>query len=192
MMLPKLFTLFCLIALANNVQEATGKKLTAKYWTGKFNMGVNPAGGWYAEIYRSPEKIGHLPERYGINATRVFSTQAYYLLEGKDFYPFHQLKSTHLWHFYHGARITLFVIDHVTGELTRHHIGKSAKNFVVEVKHGDYYAARLTYPGQGKYSLLGLTTTPGFEIEDYYQPTTEELITKYPQHKKFIKSLTRE
>ncbi|XP_039272342.2 uncharacterized protein LOC120346641 [Styela clava] len=192
MMLPKLFTIFCLVVLAINVHEGTGIKLTAKYWIDKFNMDINIEGGWYTEIYRSTEKIDHLPERYGANATRVFGTHIYYLLENKDFSLFHRLKSDELWHFYHGARLTLFVIDHVTGELTRHYLGRSAKNFVVAVKQGDWYAARLTYPGEGKYPLLGITVSPGFEIEDYYQPTTEELITMYPKHKKVIKSLTRE
>nr|XP_039271675.1 uncharacterized protein LOC120346090 [Styela clava] len=204
MMLPKLFTIFCLVVSAINFHEGTGKKLTenanylidkfeidANYWIDKFNMNINHDRAWFTEIYRSTEKISHLPERYGENATRVFGTHTYYLLENKVFAVFHRLNSDQLWHFYQGAKLTLFVIDHVTGELTCHYLENSAKNFVVAVKRGDWYGARLTNPDVGKYSLFGITVSPGFEMEDNYEPTAKELITMYPKHKEVIKSLTR-
>jgi len=72
---------------------------SANYWIEKLGLQKHPEGGWFKEVYRSPEIIinGILPD---IRGDRNISTSIYYLLEGKDFSAFHRIKSDELWHYY--------------------------------------------------------------------------------------------
>ena len=68
--------------------------ITAERIIKLYNMKLLPGeGGYYKEIYRSPETIAasSLPERYG--ADRSYSTSILYLLTPEQVSNFHRLKS---------------------------------------------------------------------------------------------------
>ena len=93
----------------------------------KFRMHPHPEGGWYAETYRSTEKIKQqaLPSRF--IGDRCFSTAIYFLLPAGVFSAFHRIRSDECWHFYEGVPLHIYVINE-EGNLS---IIKLGKNFGV-------------------------------------------------------------
>jgi len=151
----------------------------------------HPEGGYYAETYRSSEKISKdaLPERF--TEDRTFSTGIYFLLEAKDFSAFHKIKSDEMWHFYAGEALDIFVIYPETGNLEIIKLGSNpdhGETFQAVVPAGTWFGSR---PAAGSsYSLVGCTVAPGFDFEDFEMAEREFLIKKFTQHDTLILELT--
>src|SRR5215203_589624 len=88
----------------------------------RYGLEPHPEGGWYKQTYKSNEQIDAetLPERF--DATRVFSTAIYFLLERGNFSAFHRIKSDECWHFYAGGPLLIYIIEQ-TGELNIIYLG---------------------------------------------------------------------
>jgi predicted cupin superfamily sugar epimerase len=164
----------------------------ASYWVEKYSLLPHPEGGYYAETYRSVEKIERqaLPDRFP--GDRSFSTGIYFLLEGSQFSAFHRIKSDEMWHFYAGEALDIFVIDTETGNLEVIKLGNDPEReevFQALVPAGAWFASR---PCQGSsYALVGCTVSPGFDFQDFEMADREELTKQYPQHHKLIQEMTR-
>nr|XP_039272220.1 uncharacterized protein LOC120346519 [Styela clava] len=164
---------------------------TVRYWTEKLSM-TQPFGdtsGWLSDIYKSDETYDNLPERYGMNATRHFAEHIYFLLESDIVTPFYRLKSDELRHHYYGATCRIYTIEKQTGRLTHQDIGPAAKSFVVPLKRGDWHAITVKKPAPGRYCLLGITVIPGWNLEDFYKPTTDDLVELYPKLESKIRAI---
>ena len=61
---------------------------SAKFWIDKLKLQKHPEGGWFKEVFRSPEFIPQnvLSEEH--SGDRNYTTSIYYLLEGNDFSAF--------------------------------------------------------------------------------------------------------
>ncbi len=165
---------------------------TATYWIEHLTLTRHPEGGYFREIYRSPEVIPKscLPNRFG--GERSFCTSIYFLLEGADFSAFHRLNGDELWHFYTGAPLTIYCI-HSDGVLSQIFLGEdfeSGELFQAVVPAGAWFAARVSR--EDAFALVGCTVAPGFDFSDFELGKRGELIDQFPQHRELIEQLTRE
>jgi uncharacterized protein len=125
----------------------------------KLALTPHPEGGWFAEVYRSRERV---QTRRG---PRSAVTTIHYLLEHEQMSRWHVVESDEIWHFYHGAPLELLEYDPATRQLTRHMLGhvNVGNETVVVIRAGVWQAAR----SRGEYSLVGCTVGPGFEFADF-------------------------
>jgi len=163
----------------------------ARYWIDRLALRRHPEGGYYRETYRSKESIAreNLPERFGGN--RAFSTAIYFLLPSEEFSTFHRIKQDEVWHFYDGSALTLHVID-PKDKYSSMKLGRDidrGETLQAVVGAGCLFGASVDDPDS--YTLLGCTVAPGFDFNDFEIPPREELLARYPQHRRIIEKLTR-
>lgn len=152
----------------------------------------HPEGGYFAEVFKSTDKVKPLDNSRYNNEDRSAGTAIYYLLKGRDFSAWHRLKSDEIWHYYKGCPITIYVLDpeqrlttHVLGDPIMH----ANASFQVAIKSGHFFAAMPVDPGS--YTLVGCTVSPGFEYTDFHLANREELLALFPRHADLIKKLSR-
>lgn len=162
--------------------------MSAQTFITELELEKHSEGGWFKRIYQSPHKL-FLPHNQG---ERLASTMIYYLLEGNDFSAFHRLRSDEIWNFYHGATITLYLID-TYGKLEKKLLGHASKNtstsFHMLIPANTWFAAEVNDPTS--FALMGCFVTPGFEYIDFELANQKELINLYPEHTDLIRRLTR-
>lgn len=161
----------------------------AHYWIDKLNLQQHPEGGYFAETYRSKERLheSKLPDRYG--SPRVFGTSIYFLLTTDSVSNFHKLKSDEIWHFHFGGAAKVHFIQR-DGAHTEHLVGpnlEAGQSLQLIIPRGTWFAAEVI---EGDYILLGCTVAPGFEFEDFELADRTELSSVYPQHQTLINSFT--
>ena len=153
----------------------------------KLKLKAHPEGGYYRETYRGKDLV----TRQGDGAIRSISTAIYFLLQNKDISALHRIKSDELWHFYTGSPAILWLLDPKTRKTKTIKLGASPKKgevFQAVVPAGCWFGARLEKRGS---ALLGCTVSPGFDFRDFEMARPENLIRKYPGHRKAILKLTR-
>lgn len=163
--------------------------VSPEYYINKLKLDSHPEGGFYKEVYRSPEIFEQLPLRY--QGARNFSTSIYYLLEGHHFSAFHRIKSDENWHFYDGCRLNIYILDK-EGQLVIERLGRDlGKNekFQVLISRGQWFAAQ---PAEKTgFSLVGCTVAPGFDFSDFELGKRDELLQKYTEYSEIIKKYTK-
>lgn len=142
-------------------------KLDAEYIIKKLALKPHPEGGYYREIYRSEEKINSLalPKRYG--GDRNFSTSIYYLLKEGEYSRLHRLKSDEIYHFYLGASVEIFLV-YPNGKIETKILGNNlerGESLQIIVPKNVWQGLRLV--GNGRFSLMGTTVSPGFDYNDF-------------------------
>ncbi len=142
-------------------------KLDAEYIIKKLALKPHPEGGYYREIYRSEEKINSLalPKRYG--GDRNFSTSIYYLLKEGEYSRLHRLKSDEIYHFYLGASVEIFLV-YPKGKIETKILGNNLEEGEypqIIVPKNVWQGLRLV--GNGLFSLMGTTVSPGFDYNDF-------------------------
>lgn len=168
------------------------KPLDPDFWIDQLGMTRHPEGGYFAETYRSAERVeaAHLPARFG--GDRTLATAIYFLLKGSDFSSFHRIQSDETWHFYTGNSLTVYEIDQ-TGSLKQHRLGpdfSSGERFQATIGAGHWFASRVT--DLDGYALVGCTVAPGFDFADFELAQRDKLSGLYPQHAVLIAQLTRQ
>ena len=83
--------------------------VTAKELIERLQLKPHREGGYFAEVWRSPEKlaVNALPPRY--SGSRALSTSIYYLLTHDTFSKMHRLRSDEVFHFYLGEPVEMLV-----------------------------------------------------------------------------------
>jgi len=166
----------------------------------KKTLGLKPLpkeGGFYAESYRSDEKLTGrcLPKRYldpNLDlGNRCFGTAIYFLLTADTFSALHRLMSDEIYHFYFGDPVEALILkedgsDELVTMGTDFDRGMRPQ---MAVPHGAWQGSRLK--AGGKFALLGTTVAPGFELADCELGNRESLTAKYPRFAKMIRELTR-
>jgi len=163
---------------------------SARNYIRNLNLALHPEGGYYKEVFRSPEYCRKLPGRY--NGRRNLLTSIYYLLEGHQFSTFHRLNSDEIWNFYDGCSLMLYILTKKDGLITirlGRDLGKNEKLQLV-VSRDQWFAAQPVE--RSGFSLVGCTVAPGFEFEDFELGKRKELLKIYPQHRDIIVRLTNE
>lgn len=161
-----------------------------KYWIEHYKMQTHPEGGYFAETYRSTEKIPQnaLPSRF--KGERSFATGIYFLLESHHISALHRIKSDEMWHFYAGCPLDVFMIDEA-GNLTVFRLGNNPENgevFQAVVPAGVRFGSKPTL--LNSYSLVGCTVSPGFDFEDFEMKSRGELLEMFPKHREVVEMLT--
>lgn len=161
----------------------------ANYWIDKLNLQQHPEGGFFAETYRSKERLNEskLPDRY--QSSRVFGTSIYFLLTTDSVSNFHRLNSDEIWHFHFGGTAKIHFINK-QGEHSEHLIGaelEKGEHLQVVIPRGTWFAAEVAV---GDFILVGCTVAPGFEFEDFVLADRQVLSSAYPQHQTLIERFT--
>jgi predicted cupin superfamily sugar epimerase len=149
-------------------------------------------GGYYAETYRSAEKIAGaaLPERYG--GERSLGTAILYLLTAESFSALHRVRSDEIFHFHLGEPVTMLQL-HPDGSSEVVTLGPDILNgqqVQVVVPKGTWQGCFVNE--DGSFALLGTTVAPGFEFADFELGSREELLAKYPERRELVLRLTRQ
>ncbi len=148
-------------------------------------------GGYYAETYRSNEKLARslLPTRY--TGDRSFGTAIYFLLTSDTFSAMHRLATDEIYHFYLGDPVELLSLrEDGSGEIFT--IGTDFERGMtpqLTIPRGTWQGARLL--PRGAFALLGTTMAPGFEFADFELGEREALAAQYPKFSAMIRQLTR-
>jgi len=148
-------------------------------------------GGFFVETYRSGEYISRnsLPDRY--DSDRSLGTAIYYLLTPETFSAIHRLQTDEIFHFYLGDPVEMLQLwPDGSGRIFT--LGQDILNGMepqIIVPRGIWQGARLR-PG-GSFALLGTTTAPGFEFNDYESGRRETLVASHPQFQDLIVALTK-
>lgn len=164
--------------------------LPAQYWIDAYRMQTHPEGGYFAETYRSAEKIPHdvLPDRF--SGDRSFSTGIYFLLENHHVSALHRIQADEMWHFYAGGPLNVYVI-HPSGELEIIRLGNNPTRgevFQAVVPAGCWFGSKPA--PESDYSLVGCTVAPGFDFADFELATRANLMSEYPKCREVIELLT--
>ena len=149
----------------------------------------HPEGGYYRETYKSDLCFNAMDENASFPGRRSTGAAIYFLLEGRDISRMHRIKADELWHFYEGAPLTVHVI-HPDGTLEEIRLGSDiarGETFQALVKAGCWFGASLAGDG---HALVGCTTHPGFEFEDFEMAEQDDLLSKWPEHEAVIRKLT--
>jgi uncharacterized protein len=162
----------------------------AQYYITAYQMQAHPEGGYFAETYRSSEKIPQnaLPSRF--KGDRSFSTGIYFLLESHHISALHRIESDEMWHFYAGCSLHVYVIDE-EGNLEIIRLGNNPEKgevFQAVVPAGRWFGSKPAE--ENSYSFVGCTVAPGFDFEDFEMKNRKELLTMFPQHEEIVKMLT--
>ncbi len=164
-------------------------KLSSEYYINKLKLNPHPEGGFFKEVYRSPEMCEQLPLRY--QGVRNFSTSIFYLLKGHQFSAFHRIKSDEIWHFYDGCPLNIYILDNERCLVTER-LGRDLNNnekLQVTVSRGQWFAAQpIEKTG---FSLVGCTVAPGFDFLDFELGIRKELVRKYPEYRPIILRYTK-
>ncbi|WP_420385006.1 cupin domain-containing protein [Roseivirga sp.] len=161
----------------------------ANYWIEKLNLQEHPEGGFFAETYRSKDRLheSKLPDRY--ESPRVFGTSIYFLLTTKSVSNFHRLNSDEIWHFHTGGVARVHFIDK-NGNHSTHLVGADFdrhERFQLTIPKHTWFAAEVV---EGDFILLGCTVAPGFEFEDFELADRTALSSAYPQHLTLVERFT--
>ncbi len=162
----------------------------ADFWINKLELKPHPEGGFYKEVYRSPEQIKKegLPERY--KEDRSIFTTIYFLLKSNEVSKFHKLKSDEVWYYHAGSAIKILLLDE-KGNISEQKLGLNLiKGEVPQIfiPHQTYFAAKILE--NDSYSLVSCSVSPGFDFDDFDMPEQNELINQFPEHEEIIKKLT--
>jgi predicted cupin superfamily sugar epimerase len=168
----------------------TNLKPNVSDYVSRLHLLKHPEGGYYARTYESDWHV----QKNALPATflgdRKISTAIYFLLEGNHYSAFHRIKSDELWHFYDGCGLCIYVI-HPDGRGEELYLGNNLLegfSFQHIVKAGCWFASK---PVDDKgFSLCGCTVSPGFDFEDFEMGDKQQLLTQFPQHKKWIEQLS--
>lgn len=156
----------------------------------RLDLQPHPEGGYFAEVYRSNEKVKErgLPGRY--SGERVFSTSIYFLLEGNQVSHMHRLKSDETWHFYLGSTLLLHIIN-PGGNYSEIKIGNNLEQDEIlqfTIPQESWFGAEVM--DKESFALVGCTVAPGFEFDDFEMGERNTLLELYPQYKALIEKLT--
>lgn len=164
--------------------------VTAEEIIGKLNLRPHKEGGWFAESWRSPERLAAnaLPQRYF--GARSLSTAIYYLITPDSFSRLHRLRSDEIFHFYLGDPVEFLLLG-PDGKGTTTIVGPevmAGQALQLVVPRGTWQGARLLTGG--KFALLGTTMAPGFEYDDHEEGKEAMLAARYPEHAGLIRALS--
>ncbi|VAW29563.1 FIG018171: hypothetical protein of Cupin superfamily [hydrothermal vent metagenome] len=154
------------------------------------NLKPHPEGGYYRETYRSADEL--IAECLGsdYDGKRNYATGIYFLLTSDAFSAFHKIKQDEMWHFYDGSPLELHILSE-TGKYFTQVLGcnfDAGEVPQIVIPGGNWFAA--TVVDTNSYTLTGCTVSPGFDFDDFELARMEELISRFPQHRKVITKLT--
>lgn len=163
----------------------------ANQWIECLGLSPHPEGGFFSETYRSNLTIGQEQLGDGFSGPRASSTAIYYLLDDANFSAIHRISSDEMWHFYAGTplRVEGLHPDGRRQDWILHNDPRVGRPQGI-VPAQTWFGSRLVEPNG--YALVGCTVSPGFDFSDFEMADRISLISEFPEHSKWIESLTRD
>ncbi|WP_144606709.1 cupin domain-containing protein [Algoriphagus algorifonticola] len=146
-------------------------------------MQAHPEGGFYREIYRSPETIET------DNGKRNLSTAIYFLLTSENISRFHRIQSDELWFWHEGSPLSVHTLSeegHQIMSLGPANEESCQPQRLVQAK--TIFGSSVDSPDS--YALVSCVVSPGFDFEDFELFSTGSLLALYPEEKYIIHRLT--
>ena len=127
----------------------------------RLGLQPHPEGGFYAEVYRSHERVVPHDGR----PPRAALTSIYFLLVDRGASRWHRVASDEVWVHLEGAPVTLHLLDASTLTLRSQHLGALAGAAAPQctVPANAWQAAQL----HGEHALLACIVAPGFAFADF-------------------------
>ena len=140
----------------------------------------HPEGGYYREIYRSPQQVR------ADDRVRAASTSIYFLLPEGEISAWHVVQSDEQWHHYAGqtgATLELHLLEDGAHQV----LTLGSEIFAGQIPQamvpaGVVQAARAV----GGWVLMGCTVAPGFDFADFALNSAANLYRDFPAHRKII------
>ena len=159
----------------------------------QYNLLPHPEGGYYREVYRSPEDVSLS------RGERSAMTLIYYLLGSSDFSSWHRILSDEAWiHIQGDLDLRIHMINQ-QGDYNCLTLGKCADDAepIMTVPARHWFAADAVRSSsktkiENAYALVSCVVAPGFHWEDFVMGDRAALIDAFPKHKEIITTLTRE
>lgn len=128
----------------------------------RLQLTPHPEGGFYREVYRSPDQVRPLGDA---RDTRAALTTILFLLVAGTHSRWHRVASDEVWHFYEGASLEVFVAAPEVDSVERVVLGPALATDgpVFIVPSFRWQAAR----PMGPFTLVGCTVAPGFDFADF-------------------------
>lgn len=164
----------------------------ARQWVEQLDLEPHPEGGYYRETYRASTSLPEtaLPNRF--DGERDAAALIYFLVPASTFSALHRIRQDEMWHFYAGDPLTVHqIVPDGTYETQR--LGRDVEaghTLHTVVSAGTWFGA--TVDAESGYALVGCTTAPAFEFEDFELADRGDLSAAYPEHRDVIEGLTRE
>lgn len=146
-------------------------------------MQTHPEGGFYREIYRSPEIIETQQGK------RNLSTAIYFLLTSENISRFHRIQSDEIWFWHEGSPLSVHTLSeegHQIMSLGPANEESCQPQRLVQAK--TIFGSSVD--SLGSYALVSCVVSPGFDFEDFELFSTESLLALYPEEKEIIHRLT--
>lgn len=127
----------------------------------------HPEGGFYRQVYRSPQSVQPDDGRDARSAL----TAIYFLLPDGEKSRWHRVRSDEIWTHLEGSPVTLHLFD-----------GTSASSIVVDRMHVVPANIWQAAEPSGDYALVACFVAPGFEFKDFSMMSEEpDAIARLPQ-----------
>ena len=151
----------------------------------ELGLAAHPEGGWFREVFRSPERVARaaLPERFA--GERSLATSILYLLAAGERSCFHRLRADELWCHHAGGAVHLHLLERSGSR----RLVVGAETPQVTVPHGTWFAAE-PEPGAA-FALAGCFVSPGFEYEDFELAERDRLFAEFPRERSLVTRFTR-
>jgi predicted cupin superfamily sugar epimerase len=167
----------------NAASDASAREIIAK-----LGLIRHPEGGFYAETFRSPDRVTLADGRERSSCTAI-----YYLLLAGSFSALHRVAADEIWHHYGGSPLELVTIspDGASASVKLGPDLAGGQRPQAVVPSGVWQGARPMCDGRSQYSLVGCTVSPGFEFEDFEMPDRASLLELFPRHEELVILFTR-
>jgi hypothetical protein len=118
----------------------------------------HPEGGWYREVFRSPQQVQPADDR----PPRAALTTIDFLLQRGQFSAWHRVRSDEVWHLLEGEGLTLWLLPPQGGLLQQVELTETAARR--HVVPADWWQAA---EPMGDFAYVGATVGPGFDFADF-------------------------
>jgi len=118
----------------------------------------HPEGGWYREVFRSPQRV----TPHDARATRSALTTIDFLLAAGQASAWHRVRSDEAWQLLEGGPLRLWLMAPALDAVTHVDLGGGAGARHVVPAHWWQAAEPL-----GDFAYVGATVGPGFEFADF-------------------------
>lgn len=153
------------------------------YWIDTLQLEPHPEGGYYKEIYQSPQTHETADGR-----VRPLATSIYFLLTKENPSRFHRLTADELWYFHQGDALTVHMI-YPDGRYGTIRLGPdAAKGEVLQavVPTQTIFGSCVE---NGQFALVSCMVSPGFDYADFELFTQKQLLALNSELAPLIKRL---
>jgi predicted cupin superfamily sugar epimerase len=134
----------------------------------------HPEGGWYREVFRSPQQVQPGDSR----PPRAALTTIDFLLQRGQFSAWHRVRSDEVWHLLEGEGLVLWLLPPQGGPLQQVQLTQAASRR--HVVPADWWQAA---EPMGDFAYVGATVGPGFDFADFaFGRDDAELKAALPEH----------